>query len=122
MAERLHDLPRNSMDSVGVSGAAHDDTGSQRAGLFSSMFSSFCDKLFVLHELTESQKPQEKNPVSTLFTLKRSFINYNHVKELASKRAIFTWFRVLWCLALGATSGAKKESKSRQANEESENS
>jgi hypothetical protein len=55
IAETLHDLARNSIDSVGVSGAAQD-TGSQEAGPFSSMFSSFCNKLLVLHELTESQK------------------------------------------------------------------
>lgn len=39
MADRLHDLARNSIDSVGVSGGGQDDAG-QSAGAFSSMFSS----------------------------------------------------------------------------------
>lgn len=39
VAERLHDLARNSIDSVGVSGAAQDDAGLS-TGTFSSMFSS----------------------------------------------------------------------------------
>ena len=51
-AERLHDLARNSMDSVGVSGRARD-TGSQLAGAFSSMFSSRRNKHLETHELTD---------------------------------------------------------------------
>lgn len=51
MAERLHDLARNSMDSVGVSGRAHDE-GSQLAGARSSIFSSRRDKHWETHELT----------------------------------------------------------------------
>ena len=42
MADRLHDLARNSMVSVGVSGARSDDE-CQHMGPSSSMFSSCCD-------------------------------------------------------------------------------
>lgn len=55
MAERLHDLARNSMDSVGVSGAAPDE-GSHLAGPFSSIFSSFCVELFMLHATFHATK------------------------------------------------------------------
>ena len=51
VAETLHDLARNSMDSVGVSGWAQD-TVSQLAGQFSSMFSSRGSEHLEAQELT----------------------------------------------------------------------
>ena len=57
MAETLHDLAKNSMDSVGVSGAAVaaamavQEAVSKIAGLFSSMFSSLGNEYFEAHEL-----------------------------------------------------------------------
>lgn len=59
IAERLHDLARNSMDSVGVSGGGQD-----LAGPFSSIFSNLWDELFTLHELT-IYNTQNKQLVST---------------------------------------------------------
>ena len=57
MAERLHDLARNSIDSVGVSGGGQDDAV-QSAGAFSSMFSSWWTEHFELDALglTEIEK------------------------------------------------------------------
>lgn len=54
IAERLHDLARNSMDSVGVSGGGAVDKGSQLGGPFSSIFSSLCEVPFAQHELTNT--------------------------------------------------------------------
>ena len=53
LADRLQDLPRNSMDSIGVSGRTNEP-GNQFAGLFSSMFSSRVDEHLAKHELTET--------------------------------------------------------------------
>lgn len=57
MAERLHDLARNSIDSVGVSGGGQDDAV-QSAGAFSSMFSSWWTEHLELDAvgLTEIEK------------------------------------------------------------------
>lgn len=44
MADRLHDLARNSMDSVGVSGGGAHEISPQLAGSSSFMFSSLCDE------------------------------------------------------------------------------
>ena len=53
LAERLQDLPRYSMDSIGVSGKTLEP-GNQLGGPFSSMFSSRFDEHFAKHELTET--------------------------------------------------------------------
>ena len=60
LAERLQDLPRNSMDSIGVSGRTHE-LGNQLAGPFSSMFSSRVDEHLTKHELTETISTNTSN-------------------------------------------------------------
>lgn len=59
MAETLHDLARNSMDSVGVSGGGQE-IASQIAGLFSSMFSSLCNVHLEAQELTATHIMKKK--------------------------------------------------------------
>lgn len=56
-ADRLHDLAKNSMDSVGVSGGGHI-AGSQLASLSSSMFSSLFD--------LNSKPPEHLNTVTVI--------------------------------------------------------
>lgn len=63
MAEMLHDLARNSIDSVGVSGAGQIVGVQLPAGPFSSMFASLGTEVFTLQVLTVSSA--EKVCIST---------------------------------------------------------
>lgn len=98
IAERLHDLARNSMDSVGVSGGAHDN-GSHFAGPFSSIFSSFCDELFIMHELTANTKTSYKLVQvcsSSLLRISLKDEAYNHTKAYFQTAPTFS--RLSWNL------------------------
>lgn len=68
IAERLHDLARNSMDSVGVSGGGQLSCCQQVAGPSSSMLSSLSNVPFPLHEFTNTIASIQASSVSILFS------------------------------------------------------
>lgn len=75
IAERLHDLARNSMDSVGVLGRTND-MGSQRAGPSSSMFSSCRDVHF--KELIGAAPASSKLNHNLYFSLNGAYLCLYH--------------------------------------------